>query len=361
MFYFSASEPPAWLTIERTTTSGLPLQSYLYSTHVKKLKKQTKNPFVKNTLSVWHEAHAYTEDAPKLSQFAPIWGNDNFLPGRADSGFKHWANKGLCKIIDLYMDGNLMTLDQLICKYDIPRNHFFKYLQLRSFIKSQAHSLDRPSMSVIEKCIVSNKEGRGQMSALYGMLRSKSKDNSHCRLNAWRGDLGIDITENEWENACLKAQTKTINTALRLIQYKWLFRTYVTPVKLHHYNPNIPDSCTKCNDSVGTLLHCMWECQKIQPFWKDVTCMISRMTNMVVPLEPKLCILGIYPNHFAPGRKKAPIIDLSLLQARRAIALRWKNMGGPTYGMWVREVMSCLTLEKLTYLAKGKLNKFTEI
>lgn len=86
MFYFSASDAPAWLTIERTTTSGLPLQSY--------------------------------RDAPKLPQFAPIWGNENFGPGRADGGLKQWANRGLCTIIDLYMDENLMTFDQLVCKYD---------------------------------------------------------------------------------------------------------------------------------------------------------------------------------------------------------------------------------------------------
>ena len=82
---------------------------------------------------------------------------------------------------------------------------------------------------------------------------------------------------------------------------------------------------------------------------------------MVVPLEAKLCILGIYPDHFTLGRKNAPMIDLSLLQARRVIALRWKSMDSPTPGMWLREMASCLVLEKLTYVAKGKLNKFTEI
>lgn len=101
MFYFSSSEPPSWIAIERSTTLGLSLQSYLYSAHFKKLKKQTKNPFVKNTLSVWHEAHTHTGDAPKLSQFPLIWGNDNFAPGRADGGFKQWADKGLSKVNDL--------------------------------------------------------------------------------------------------------------------------------------------------------------------------------------------------------------------------------------------------------------------
>uniref|UniRef100_A0A9J7YML0 Chemokine interleukin-8-like domain-containing protein n=1 Tax=Cyprinus carpio carpio TaxID=630221 RepID=A0A9J7YML0_CYPCA len=31
--------------------------------------------------------------------------------------------------------------------------------------------------------------------------------------------------------ACLKAQTQTLSTHLRLLQYKWLSRQYMTPVK----------------------------------------------------------------------------------------------------------------------------------
>lgn len=53
-----------------------------------------------------------------------------------------------------------------------------------------------------------------------------------------------------------------LNTTLILIQYKWLFKTCGTPVKLSHYNPNISDNCSKCDDNVGPLLYCTWECQK---------------------------------------------------------------------------------------------------
>ena len=196
---------------------------------------------------------------------------------------------------------------------------------------------------------------------MYVMLRNKLSDNSLDRLNAWRTDLGVDITENEWEEACFKAQTQSINTALKIIQYKWLFRTYITPVKLHQYDPNIPDNCAKCIDDVGTLLHCMWNCPKIQLFWKVVADMISHIAVIDIPLDAKFCILGIYPVHFVPGRKSVPLINLCLLQARRVIALRWKSMDGPTSAMWLHEMTSCLAMEKLTYIAKGWLCKFEEI
>ena len=125
------------------------------------------------------------------------------------------------------------------------------------------------------------------------------------------------------------AQTQTINTALKPMQYKWLFRTYVTPVKL-----DIPDNCTKCNDNVSTLLHCVWECQQIQLFWRDLVNLVPCIAAIEIPLEAKLCILGIYPEHFTPGCKAAPLINMCLLQAKRVVTLRWKSKDGPTSAMW---------------------------
>uniref|UniRef100_A0A8C9ZKR3 Reverse transcriptase n=1 Tax=Sander lucioperca TaxID=283035 RepID=A0A8C9ZKR3_SANLU len=70
-------------------------------------------------------------------------------------------------------------------------------------------------------------------------------------LQAWKTALQTEISDDEWNNSCLLAQMQTINTRFRLLQYKWLFRTYITPVKLHHFNSNIPDVCVKCGVDKG--------------------------------------------------------------------------------------------------------------
>ena len=119
MYYFSVAPFPAWVTIEQISTSGLPLKLYLYSASIKKLLKQTKNPFLKNTISVWYSAHQHVGDTPALSQFSPIWGNSCFIPGRADGGFKMWFNKSVEKISDLYVEGNLLSYIQIWEKYNI--------------------------------------------------------------------------------------------------------------------------------------------------------------------------------------------------------------------------------------------------
>ena len=89
---------------------------------------------MKNTTVVWHEVHKYLGDFPVLSCFSPIWGNEHFSPANNDMGFKAWLSKGIVNLLDLYNDNTLMSFDELKAKYDVPQKHFFKYLQLRSFI-----------------------------------------------------------------------------------------------------------------------------------------------------------------------------------------------------------------------------------
>lgn len=42
-----------------------------------------------------------------------------------DGGFKLWKTKGIQTIKDLYMDGILLTFQELCDKHQIPSKHFF--------------------------------------------------------------------------------------------------------------------------------------------------------------------------------------------------------------------------------------------
>ncbi len=134
MFYFTTDEAPAWRAIESFPLE-LPLPTYLYSDKPQNLKNKTSNPIVKNLIKVWYEVKKYLKDSPSLSCLSPIWGNKHFVPGKADAGFKIWADKGVSQMKDIFAkNGNLLSFKELILKYNVPRKHFFKYLQLRSFI-----------------------------------------------------------------------------------------------------------------------------------------------------------------------------------------------------------------------------------
>lgn len=146
MFYFEHPYPPSWVNIEYHL-NNIALN---YSANKNKLLKQTKNPFLKNTLMIWTKVSAYLGESLRLSHFSPIFGNADFKPGRADPGFKIWASKGTAKISDLYNESSvLMSSEERKYKY-VSSKQFFKYLQLRSFILSrQCNSLTLHLLSLL--------------------------------------------------------------------------------------------------------------------------------------------------------------------------------------------------------------------
>jgi len=317
----------------------LPLPLYFYSDTVPNLIKQTTNPIVKNMLRVWFEVQKFTRETSLLSQYTPIWGNQRFIPGRADAVFRRWALKGLGKIHDLYMPNSddMLSFEQIRHKYDIDKKYFFKFLQLRNYVRTSQNSLlTRPPIS-------------------------NSVENADHKREAWKEDLGKNISLEDWQSICTKAHTQSINTRFRLLQYKWLMRTYITPVKLNKYNRNIPDVCTKCTVVKGTLFHCVWQCSKIKSFWEEVKKAIEKIISKSIPMDPALFILGFYPKGHKYKKSERILIDMCLLHARRSIAMFWKNTSRPTVRYWVRQMLTTFPLERVTYIRKGRQDIFERI
>lgn len=101
---------------------------------------------------------------------SPIFGNDDFLPGRAECGFKtsqaSKASQGVAKISDLFKDyQSFRSFEELKATYKIPSKQFFKYLQLRSFILArQSNNLKIPPLSSLEDFTMRFSDSKGKLS-----------------------------------------------------------------------------------------------------------------------------------------------------------------------------------------------------
>ena len=191
-----------------------------------------------------------------ISGFTPIWGNHRFSPGRGDLGFKLWAERGISKVMDTYNDKNILySFEDLQRIYNIPRKHFFKYLQVRNYILTASkQSPHKPPLSSLEKAIQDHLPGRGQVSFLHEMIVDASKEASDRKALAWSSDFDAEISQVDWKTVCQKTQSQTINTRLELLQFRWFMRTYITPARLHRFDNNHSDFCIKCSEEEGTLL-----------------------------------------------------------------------------------------------------------
>ena len=55
------------------------------------------------------------------------------------------------------------------------------------------------------------------------------------------------------------------------------------------------------------------------------------------------------------------MIDVGLLRARRLVALFWKNMQVPSVKTWLKEIATCLAVERLAYIVRGKRKQFLKV
>uniref|UniRef100_A0A1A8AUT3 Reverse transcriptase domain-containing protein n=2 Tax=Nothobranchius furzeri TaxID=105023 RepID=A0A1A8AUT3_NOTFU len=96
-YYFDLNNAPQWSEMESMNLHPtLPL--YFFSDTAVNLIRKAKNPMVKNMVKVLYGVKIYMNEPVVLSQFTPMWGNQNFRPGREDTVFKQWSIKGLQKI-----------------------------------------------------------------------------------------------------------------------------------------------------------------------------------------------------------------------------------------------------------------------
>lgn len=126
---------PLWLTIEHLSCKQTSLPALLNSPTKVKSIFYSRNPIIQNSLKVWNQILGIAK-APKMYLDAPICSNHAFRPGLEDITFMTWQGKGICSLKDMYIDGHLVSFQQLRVKFNLPNSHFFRFLQLQNFIKA---------------------------------------------------------------------------------------------------------------------------------------------------------------------------------------------------------------------------------
>lgn len=100
-----------------------------------------------------------------------------------------------------------------------------------------------------------------------------------------------------------------------------------------------PEHC-KCWQGYGEVVHCWWDCERVQRLWKTVWKPLKKL-KIEQAYDPEFPLLGIYPQELK-GRSWIDIYITMFMAAPLVIGKRWKQPKHSDNWMDEQDVI-CLT------------------
>ena len=144
---------PLWALMEQRSHSPIALSSLICALLPISKRPLGHNPVTQGSLKIWKQLRIHFGCKQGLP-LAPILANTLFPPSLIDTTFQLWTREGVGLVRDFFREGNFMAFQQLRAKLNIPQSHFFRYLQVRSFIKKHfSPSLKNIQSGWLEECL----------------------------------------------------------------------------------------------------------------------------------------------------------------------------------------------------------------
>jgi hypothetical protein len=142
---------------------------------------------------------------------------------------------------------------------------------------------------------------------------------------------------------------------IREMQIKATLSFHLTPVRLAKIKHSGDSRCWRGCGKRGTLLHCWWDCKLVQPLWKSVWQFLRKL-DIVLPEDPAIPLLGIYPEDVPTGKKDT--CSTMFIPALFIIARSWKEPRCPSTEEWIEKMWYIYTMQDYSAIKKNEFMKF---
>ncbi|KAL2095628.1 hypothetical protein ACEWY4_007776 [Coilia grayii] len=342
----SSESQPLWALMERNASAPASLAALVCAPAPLSKKYLTTNPVVSATLQIWSQFRLHFKHKANLPS-SPIAANPLFPPSMMDPAFLIWSERGLICVKDVFVNGTFLSFQLAVQQYSIPQTHFFRYLQVRDYIRKYFPSFPaQPDKDWIDECLHHDPSWRGSVSRLYQVIQSVSTPSLDRIKEQWQEELGREILDVNWKYAMERIHSSSICIRHDIMQFKIVHRLHLSSARLAKMYPNTDATCPRCHLEPGTLFHMFWSCSKLSTFWSQIFYTYAQIFCKNVDPDPLIGIFGIAPLRSSFTTLQSVVIAFTSMLARRLILLNWKSDTPPSYGRWVIDVMAYLKLKK---------------
>uniref|UniRef100_A0A673WU00 Reverse transcriptase domain-containing protein n=1 Tax=Salmo trutta TaxID=8032 RepID=A0A673WU00_SALTR len=347
-----ALPPPSWLSMEREECHPFSIGAVILSPVNLEMSLYRNNPIIHSTVRIWKQIKVHFDLRP-ISFMLPVARNPSFAPSNLDNTFERWGELGISTIGDLYIGGTFASFESLRETYNLPRSNFFRYLQIRDYVRKYLPTFGNAKPSMFDGCIKICPTSDKLISRIYDAFQSVSAPSTDAIKAKWEEELGTDISVADWEDSLVYIHTCSINSRHRLIQFKVLHRLHYSKTKLHRIFPGTSPMCDKCQAEQGTLLHCFALCSNFG-YWCGIFGVLSEVLETSIDPDPLLIILGVSDSLNGLTNSQKQLISYSLISAKKLILLFWKKREAPSTKLWLSELANTVHLEIIRYILNNK-------
>lgn len=170
---------------------------------------------------------------------APLSSNPDLPPSVGKSLLTKWKEYGIHQFKHLFTESSLKSFLDLRSEFGIPKQEFYKYLQIRNLITTMKRAGQLSlGLSRMEKILESSTSLKGRVFLIYSALLEHHSSSLTPLKTVWQKELGCDLSDDQWDVMCQNVFTSLSCNKIIEQNYKLRHRMYLTPLRLSKIHPN---------------------------------------------------------------------------------------------------------------------------